>query len=231
MNGQRTVGEAAGQVHRIRYLLLHAYGMGGTIRAVVDQANAMVAAGHEVELVSVVRRRDRPQFWIDPRVAVTALVDQRGGRSPDSIARRAWRRVRGKVVPRGEFAAGYFTEQVERAVMDYCKALRDGILVTTRPALSLISARRTPASVIRVAQEHMNVSAYPDTIRREIARHYGRLDAITVLTRANTSVWSPAPRSCRSRTPCTRSTRSRPRRSSRSWSRPGASCRRRASTC
>ncbi|WP_188187903.1 glycosyltransferase family 4 protein [Nonomuraea sp. SYSU D8015] len=170
---------------KIRYLMLHAYGMGGTVRTVVNQANAMAAAGHDVELVSVVRRRDRPRFTLDPRVTITTLVDQRAGRRPDSFGRRVWRRVRGKVVPRGEFAAGYFTERVEWAAMDYCAKLRDGVLVTTRPALNLISARRTPRSVIRVAQEHMNLSAYPETIRREIARHYGRLDAVTVLTRTN----------------------------------------------
>ncbi|MFC7583894.1 glycosyltransferase family 4 protein [Nonomuraea antimicrobica] len=88
-------------------------------------------------------------------------------------------------MPRGEFAADYFTERVEWAAMEYVSSLRDGVLVTTRPALNLISARRTPKSVIRVAQEHMNLSAYPDVIRREIARHYDRFDAITVLTRTN----------------------------------------------
>ncbi|MCK2216876.1 glycosyltransferase family 4 protein [Actinomadura sp. ATCC 31491] len=170
---------------KIRYLMLHAYGMGGTIRTVVNQANAMAAAGHQVELVSVVRRREDPQFRLDPRITLSALVDQRGGRRPDSVPRRAWRRLRGKMVPRGEFAADYFTEAVERAVMDYCAGLRDGVLVTTRPALNLISARRTPRSVVRVAQEHMNLSAYPEPILREIARHYGRLDAVTVLTRTN----------------------------------------------
>ncbi|GAA4958110.1 glycosyltransferase involved in cell wall biosynthesis [Nonomuraea thailandensis] len=170
---------------KIRYLMLHAFGMGGTIRTVVNQANAMAAAGHDVELVSVVRRRDDPRFGLDPRITVSTLVDQRGGRQPDSTARKAWRRMRGKIVPRGEFAADYFTERVEWAAMEYVSRLRDGILVTTRPALNLISARRTPKTVIRVAQEHMNLSAYPDTIRREIARHYDRFDAITVLTRTN----------------------------------------------
>ncbi|TMR08258.1 glycosyltransferase family 4 protein [Nonomuraea turkmeniaca] len=170
---------------KIRYLMLHAYGMGGTIRTVVNQANAMAAAGHEVELVSVVRRRDTPQFKLDSRITITTLVDQRGGRRPDSIGRRAWRRVRGKIVPRGEFAADYFTERVEWAAMDFCAKLRDGVLVTTRPALNLISARRTPEGVVRVAQEHMNLSAYPETIRAEILRHYGRFDAITVLTGTN----------------------------------------------
>jgi glycosyltransferase involved in cell wall biosynthesis len=167
---------------KIRYMLLHAYGMGGTIRTVVNQAHAMVAAGHEVEIVSVVRRRTKPQFAIDPRVRVSALVDQRDGVVPDSLARKVWRRARGKIVPYGEFAAEYFTERVEAAVMDYVSTLDDGILVTTRPALNLISARRASGKVVRVAQEHMNLAAYHQAVREQIARHYDRFDAIAVLT-------------------------------------------------
>ncbi|MGN9843902.1 glycosyltransferase family 4 protein [Nonomuraea sp. H19] len=167
---------------KIRYMLLHAYGMGGTIRTVVNQANAMAEAGHEVEIVSVVRRRKEPQFAIDPRVRLSALVDQRTGVAADSLVRKVWRRARGKIVPYGEFAADYFTERVEAAVIDYVSALDDGILVTTRPALNLISARRAGKGVIRVAQEHMNVAAYHPAVREQIARHYGRFDAIAVLT-------------------------------------------------
>ncbi|GGS73446.1 hypothetical protein GCM10010156_35380 [Planobispora rosea] len=167
---------------KIRYMLLHAYGMGGTIRTVINQAGAMTEAGHDVEIVSVVRRRDRPRFPLDPRVRLTALVDQREGAPPDSTIRRIRRLLRGRIVPRGEFAGGYFTEGVERAVIDYVSSLDDGILVTTRPALNLISARRTPASVVRVAQEHMNLATHPEPVRRQIARHYGKLDAVVVLT-------------------------------------------------
>ncbi|MEU6715080.1 glycosyltransferase family 4 protein [Nonomuraea sp. NPDC046802] len=167
---------------KIRYMLLHAYGMGGTIRTVVHQANAMAQAGHEVEIVSVVRRRTKPQFDLDPRISLSALVDQRDGVASDSLARKVWRRARGKIVPYGEFAAEYFTERVEGAVMDYVSSLKDGVLVTTRPALNLISARRAPRSVIRVAQEHMNLAAYHQAVRDQIARHYDRFDAVAVLT-------------------------------------------------
>ncbi|GII29111.1 glycosyltransferase family 4 protein [Planotetraspora mira] len=167
---------------KIRYMLLHAYGMGGTIRTVLNQANAMAAAGHDVEVISTVRRRDEPQFEIDPRVRLTALADQRGGVRPDSVGRRAWRMMRGRLVPVGEFKAEYFTERVERAVIDYVSSLKDGILVTTRPALNLISARRTPGSVVRIAQEHMNLGTYPETVRSDIARHYSRFDAVVTLT-------------------------------------------------
>lgn len=167
---------------KIRYMLLHAYGMGGTIRTVVNQANAMAEAGHDVEIVSVVRRRDEPQFAIDPRVRLSTLVDQRDGIVPDSLARKVWRRARGKIVPYGEFAAEYFTERVEGAVIDYVSSLRDGILVTTRPALNLASARRATSGVIRVAQEHMNLASYHEAVREQIVRHYGAFDTIAVLT-------------------------------------------------
>jgi glycosyltransferase involved in cell wall biosynthesis len=163
-------------------MLLHAYGMGGTIRTVVNQANAMTALGHEVEIVSVVRRRKKPQFHIDPRVRIVTLTDQRDGVRADTVGRRAWRRLRGKIVPRGEFAANYFTERVEKGVIDYVTGLQDGILVTTRPALNLISARRTPKSVVRVAQEHMNLATHPAAVRKEIIRHYGSFDTVVTLT-------------------------------------------------
>ncbi|WP_182886990.1 glycosyltransferase family 4 protein [Microbispora sp. H10885] len=167
---------------KIRYMLLHAYGMGGTIRTVVNQANAMAALGHEVEIVSVVRRRDEPQFRLDPAVTLRTLVDQRAGVRTDSLGRRVWRRLRGKIVPFGEYAAAYFTERVEKAAIDYVASVEDGVLVTTRPALNLISARRAGPHVVRVAQEHMNIGSYPETLRAEIARYYGAFDAIAVLT-------------------------------------------------
>ncbi|GGO23931.1 glycosyltransferase family 4 protein [Microbispora bryophytorum] len=167
---------------RIRYMLLHAYGMGGTIRTVVNQANAMAALGHEVEIVSVVRRREEPQFRLHPEVMLTTLVDQRSGVQADSLGRRVWRRLRGKIVPYGEFAAGYFTERVEKAVIDYVTSVDEGVLITTRPALNLISVRRASKNVVRVAQEHMNLGTYPGPLREELIRHYGGFDAVAVLT-------------------------------------------------
>ncbi|MEO3810540.1 glycosyltransferase family 4 protein [Sphaerisporangium sp. B11E5] len=177
---------------KIRYMLLHAYGMGGTIRTVVSQANAMAALGHDVEIVSVVRRRTKPQFQIDPRVQVWALNDQRQGVPSDSLGRRAWRRVRGKLVPPREYAARYFTEGVEAAVIRYVSSLEDGILVTTRPALNLISARRATAGVIRVGQEHMNLKTYPKRVGSAIVRHYGKLDTIVTLTASDQAEYEKA---------------------------------------
>jgi glycosyltransferase involved in cell wall biosynthesis len=170
---------------KIRYLLLHAYGMGGTIRTVVGQANAMAALGHDVELVSVVRRRDDPQFRIDPRVSLGALVDERAGRTEVTFRDRVMRRLRGKAVPFGEFAARYFTPHVERAVTAYIAGLDDGVLVTTRPALNLMAARHAPRGLVTVGQEHMNLRTHHEAVRKSIARWYPKLHMVAVLTRTD----------------------------------------------
>ena len=51
----------------IRYLLHNAYGVGGTIRTVFNQANALCAT-HDVEIASVYRTAETPAFPLDPRV-------------------------------------------------------------------------------------------------------------------------------------------------------------------
>ncbi|WP_214318389.1 glycosyltransferase family 4 protein [Nonomuraea sediminis] len=164
---------------RIRYLLPDAYGQGGTARAVIDQANAMAEVGHRVELAGVTRDRDEPAYRIRPDVQVIDLIDRRDGGRPGPAGRGRWPRLGGRL------GDGSLSEREERAVVDYVSTRTGGILVTTRPSLNLISARRTPKDVVRVAQDHLNLGDYPQAVRDKIARYYRRLDAVVVLTRAN----------------------------------------------
>ncbi|TDC09626.1 glycosyltransferase family 4 protein [Streptomyces sp. 8K308] len=175
---------------KIRYLLLHAYGMGGTIRTVFTQAGALAAAGHDVRVVSVLRRADRPYFPLDPRVRLFALCDLRPGHEGPGTEPRGWlgrlaaRRAElaPRYVPRGEGSHSALTRGIERQVIGYLGELRDGVLVTTRPSLNLLAARFATRGVLRVAQEHMNLAVHQPDVRAAIARWYGRFDAIAVLT-------------------------------------------------
>ncbi|MFD1931906.1 glycosyltransferase family 4 protein [Nonomuraea mangrovi] len=172
---------------KIHYLLLHAYGTGGTIRTVLTQAGWMAAAGHEVEIVTAVRRRTRPGFAFPEGVKVRTLVDQRAGVRPPQLQARVLRRLRGHVVPRGEPAAGYFTPEVEAAVAAWLRGLTGGILVTTRPALNLLAARHASGLVRMIAQEHMNLASHRPAVQKAIRRGYRRFDAVTVLTETDRS--------------------------------------------
>lgn len=166
---------------KIRYLLLTAYGMGGTVRTVLNQAGALAAAGHDVEVVGVLRQRRTPRLPIDPRIRLRTLVDE----VADPPNRGFWDRRRARQIPKGERGIRYFDRAVERAVVAYLTELRGGLLVTTRPALNLLAARHAPPSVVRVAQEHMNFASHRRDVQRAITKWYRRLDAVVVLTRTD----------------------------------------------
>ncbi|MDT0345382.1 glycosyltransferase family 4 protein [Streptomyces litchfieldiae] len=177
---------------KIRYLLLHAYGMGGTIRTVITQANAMARAGHDVELVSVLRRKDRPHFPVDSRVRLRTLTDLRSGaRAPRPAGPlaglRAWRtdRQNGRPprhIPASEPGHRAMNRRIEAATIRWMSELRDGILVTTRPALNILAAEFADGGVIRVGQEHVNLGTHKEDLQAAIVRWYPRLDTVAVLT-------------------------------------------------
>jgi glycosyltransferase involved in cell wall biosynthesis len=85
-NRRRTRRAEPPDMRRITILLLHAHGMGGTIRTVFNLA-AILAADHDVEIVSVIKTKQRPFFPVPAGVRVTFL-DDRTERS-QRTARRA----------------------------------------------------------------------------------------------------------------------------------------------
>ncbi|MFF0725568.1 glycosyltransferase family 4 protein [Streptomyces sp. NPDC004134] len=171
---------------KIRYLLLNAYGKGGTIRTVFNQAGSMAAAGHDVEVISVLRRRESPWFPLDRRVRVTAIVDDYG--APAAPEPRVWaarfsnRGRPSRFVPNGEVSREHFTRDVETRVIRWMARLRGGALVTTRPSLNILAAQHASTDVVRVGQEHMNLATHHPDVRAAITRLYSRFDAVAVLT-------------------------------------------------
>jgi glycosyltransferase involved in cell wall biosynthesis len=75
-----------------------------------------------------------------------------------------------------------FDPTVDVAVLRYLRSSDDGILVTTRPGMNLLSARMAPRRLVKVAQDHMNFGSYKPALQASIVRHYPKLDALTVLT-------------------------------------------------
>jgi glycosyltransferase involved in cell wall biosynthesis len=169
----------------IRFLVLNAYAVGGTVRSVVNLANALAQAGHDVRITSVWRHRRRPAFAVDQRVRLDALVDI----SPQRRIRR-WvgliaTRFPSRLVPRQEFRYIRFNRLTDRRIVRYLRSLDGGVLITTRPALNLLSARFAPRTVVRVGQEHLHHAHHRPEVAEEIARWYRELDAVSVLTEAD----------------------------------------------
>jgi glycosyltransferase involved in cell wall biosynthesis len=193
---------------RIRYVLQNAYGTGGTIRTVINQANAL-CADHDVEIASVYRTREHPGFAVDPRVRLVPITDLRndGSRRTDprggnSRLLRKFRRLRNPLPHRHDRQYRRWDPFVDAAIVRYFRAEHDGVLVTTRPGLNILSAWLAPRGLIRVGQDHMNLGTYRPGLRAAIIRAYPRLDAVTVLTERDRADYRAALAGARTRLEC-----------------------------
>jgi glycosyltransferase involved in cell wall biosynthesis len=170
-------GPARPQPGPVRFLLAHAWGFGGTIRATLTLSGALAGSG-EVEVVSVLRRRERPFFAFPDGVPVRALEDRR---SPKGVARLLGRAPSLLVHPE-DYAYPWCSLWTDMRLLRGLRSLRGGTLVATRPALNLLAARLAHPSVTVIGQEHLNFGAHRPRLTADIRRHYGRLDALTVLS-------------------------------------------------
>ncbi|MFC0554275.1 glycosyltransferase [Planotetraspora thailandica] len=148
---------------RITFLVPSAYSMRGDVRAVLNLA-AEMAGRHEVEVVSVKKTKDKPFFPVDGRIAMRHLVDARAG------ARH--------VLPSGQV-------RTEVALWRLLRNLRADVLVTTRPGLSVQSARYAPREIVRIARE-WNRPAVPGPVQR----FYPRLDAVVTSNETGRGDWA-----------------------------------------
>jgi len=165
----------------VRFLLAHAWGFGGTIRATLTLAGAL-AGPRDVEVVSILRRRGTPFFAHPDGVRVRALEDRRKGAAPPGIAARVLGRLPSVLVHPEDYAYPWCSLWTDVRLLRGLRALRGGMLVTTRPALNLLAARLAHRSVTVIGQEHLNFGAHRPRLAADIRRHYGGLDALTVLS-------------------------------------------------
>ncbi|HET6967945.1 MAG TPA: glycosyltransferase [Ornithinibacter sp.] len=174
---------------RVRYLILNAYGRGGTIRTTLSMASALAERGHDVEVASLLRPRRVPFFPVDPRVRIVDLTGRRPRRSqpvtaPDAVrwaSAVALRRTRSRLAhPRDARCTG-LTRAHDVWLRRYIATQHDAVVVATRLTLNLALARLRTDRQVAVAQEHNHLARNPE-IRAEYARLYPSLDALTVLT-------------------------------------------------
>jgi glycosyltransferase involved in cell wall biosynthesis len=167
---------------QVRILLLHAYGMGGTIRTVFNLASYL-AKEHDVEIVSILKEAEEPFFPIDPRVKFRFLDDRL---DPSSDPLRAMlSKMPSKLIPKEETAYHRFNLWTDLRLTRYIRSLDTGVLMATRPGLNLAMAQLALPSVITVGQEHVALRTQAEPMQELIKWRYRRLDALVTLTKAD----------------------------------------------
>ena len=169
---------------KVRILLLHAYGVGGTIRTSYNTA-AHLSERFDVEIVSMVRRRDRPVLPFPDGVKLSHVDDLRPGANP-----RGWRGALARFLHRfpsmlihpEDYAYGGCSLLTDVRLARWARRLPPGVLITTRPGFNVAIPSLVPADVTVIGQEHMNFLSHRPGLFRRIKSEYPKLDALAVLS-------------------------------------------------
>ena len=160
-----------GDATKVHILLMHAWGLGGTIRTTFNVAGHL-AGTREVEILSVVKRRERPFFPFPAGVTVTPLTEGRGGPLD---------RLPSVLVHPDDHVYAMCSLRTDLALARALRRIRSGVLVTTRAGFNELAAQLAAPGVTTVGQEHMNFHSHLPGLTKAMRRHYRRLDALTTL--------------------------------------------------
>ncbi len=178
---------------KVSFLISNAYSVGGTVRTVFTLANYLAEQGHEVEVITLIKKWPRPFFDLDPRVRLRPLIDLIALRKPGNGPKRKfidWAMKRpSRLLHKDDKLYDDWTLLVDFKLLQVMAGMRSDVLVTTRPALSLFAARWCRRSVLRVAQEHNFVHSNFAGERATMKTTYPRLDGLVLLTDAHKRDW------------------------------------------
>jgi glycosyltransferase involved in cell wall biosynthesis len=160
---------------KVTFLVHSAHKLGGTERSAITQANALVSAGHEVRILSVVKAAAEPVFAIDDRVAVdflvdlTVLYDEGLHARPSVLVPQRWDKQ--------------FSALTDVGLEAGLRGLATDVLVTVTPALLSCAIGLAPDDVVVVHQEHRSSSQRTSGLEPLLV-NAPRADVVAMLTTA-----------------------------------------------
>ncbi|MGN7312571.1 glycosyltransferase family 4 protein [Alkalicoccobacillus gibsonii] len=174
---------------KISFLVYNIYGMGGTVRTVVNQANYLASKNHNVEIISVRKISKEPLFNIDSRVKLTPLYDARRGKGfykgmpfHKKILKKILLRVPSLYIDKSEDLYHMFNLFVDLKIVNKLKKLKSDVLITTIPSFNVLASKYAPKKVVRIGQEHKYFQGHDIKLQKKIKASYKNLDALSCLT-------------------------------------------------
>jgi len=174
----------------VRFLLLHAWGVGGTIRTTFTTA-AHLSQTHDVEVVSVLRGEVQPGMAVPAGVRLRPLHDRTRRRpTPRNGAALLLAKVPSVLWHEQDWAYPRASLWTDVLLLRWLRSLPAGtIVITTRPALNLLASRLAPAGVVVIAQEHQHLSHHREQLRLDLAEALANVSVLLTLTRTDRAAY------------------------------------------
>jgi glycosyltransferase involved in cell wall biosynthesis len=168
----------------LSFLIQNAYGVGGTVRTTANLARAL-AERHDVEIVSVLRHRERPAFDPGPRVVLRALADLRED-VPGQVRDDPEHALPSRRCPRADAYWAKYSALTDRRVAEHLRTTRADALIATRPALcAQLAGAGAGHGPVRVGQVHVPLAAHSRALRLTLRDVHPRLDALVTVSEAD----------------------------------------------
>ncbi|GHD20254.1 glycosyltransferase family 4 protein [Nocardiopsis kunsanensis] len=179
---------------KIAFVIANGYTMGGTVRTVYNLAEGL-ARSHDVEIVSLSRKRKNPFFRLPEGVRLVPLSDSRAeaeaSDGPGGPARFWWSRKAEQIIPEAERTRNQnYSPEAVAALRRYLRTTDADVVMGTRPGINLLIASWAPARLRTVGQEHLNLNEHKPEVVEAIARLYPRLDGVSVLTETDRQAYA-----------------------------------------
>lgn len=174
---------------KVHFIAYNIYGMGGTVRTVVNTANYLANNGYSVEIISIKRTSQNPLFSIDKKIKLTPLIDVRQGYlfpQNKSLIKKILKKIMLKIpsilVDRTEDLYKNFNLLTDLKLLRIMKKIKKGYLVTTIPSFNIMSAKYVSNKVIKIGQEHKYFNGHSQGLKKKIKKSYNKLNILTCLT-------------------------------------------------
>ncbi|WP_114571689.1 glycosyltransferase family 4 protein [Exiguobacterium flavidum] len=174
---------------KVTFLAYNIYGVGGTVRTIVNTANELVKNGHDVEIISVKRTSPRPTFALDRSVKLRPLLDARKGKlyhagmkAPVKWVKRFLLKRRSVLIDKTEDLYPLFSLFTDIQLYRVLKRLKTDVFVTTIPSFNLLSAKWVDPKIKRIGQEHSQFNVHSQELQAKMRQAYPKLDAMMLLS-------------------------------------------------
>ena len=172
---------------KVYFLVFNIFGIGGTVKTVVNTVNHLCKNGFDVEIISARRSYDEPCFEVDSSIKITTLCDVRGRykfqgmTNKERLLKKALTNVPSFLIHRSEDLYKDFSAYIDFKIIQKLKTIKEGIFITTIPSFNILSARFLPKKVIKIGQEHKELHLHSRALQKK-TKSYEKLDALACLT-------------------------------------------------
>ncbi|WP_051871684.1 glycosyltransferase [Streptomyces sclerotialus] len=173
------------------FLLFNLYGIGGTIRSTVNLSGALAEAGHDVEIVSMIRSRSAPALAVHPRVRVRPLVETRRDQ-PGFDPAHDPKGNPSRVYPACDGPYKLCSALVDERIEAYLRDTDADVIIGTRPGVNVYLARFGPARALLVGQEHLTHDMHRPEVRTAQNAAVAHLDAFVTVSRQDARIYREA---------------------------------------